>query len=719
MWLEFADRLVNMLSPVLLALALRMVGLSGEGTWFMLQGISISSITITTVVMLWVIVWEMVPQAIFFVALASILIRIIMVYKNYMIIVLPLLDFMMHILSQLKMDEEERNFLDFIMHIWSQLKMDRGKRTEKSRVDGGRQLSMMSEQTMDQEEHIDKSRVDGQQLITSMTSRQMMDKREQIESSRVHEQHLTSMATQQTMNQEDQAESSRLDDQKIDKGEITRVDEQPLTSMTSNEIQIMEQEEQIEITPVGEQQCVLTRQQTTDQQEKIESSRIDEQHLTSTKSQERMDQGVTLFGVHKLGLAAILLYLQVVPGLPRTSHQYGALVRAGKFVVSLLTLYSQMQSSVWSHSRFAGTENYIISASVVITAYGMLLLISMSYIKIIIVPIAILIFIAALWNKLRLKSGRLKMDTGYYVKDVVSKRVEELLVLTALPYCALYFEAIFPTNTLALSHFLWFLSSSLGAVAVMIALLPVATSPGGAQVLQIFYRTCITVLTITVHTEAAEWAREDTALVFMPELVTVLVWFTIPFRLGVSDSDLSIHSGILRKSIVAVIFVVLGYTTSPAYQYRGRTRALRACSISGCLTYFSMCMLRQWPGSKPVSQVPVNLLEFFAKSCFIAAAVLAVMSATHGDFINYMLVDTGRAILLSVYLFLFLLLGPAENKRRFLRYIDPIVAAGRRFIHLSQRLHSTLIYLNRRLKQCAQWLGETSPDPSSGKFKTQ
>ena len=71
MWLQFADRLVNMLSPVLLALALRMVGLSGEGTWFMLQGISISSITITTVVMLWVIVWKMVPQAIFFVALAS------------------------------------------------------------------------------------------------------------------------------------------------------------------------------------------------------------------------------------------------------------------------------------------------------------------------------------------------------------------------------------------------------------------------------------------------------------------------------------------------------------------------------------------------------------------------------------------------------------------------------------------------------------------------
>ncbi|XP_066311870.1 uncharacterized protein [Miscanthus floridulus] len=374
MWLQFADRLVNMLSPVLLALALRMVGLSGEGTWFMLQGISISSITITTVVMLWVIVWEMVLQAIFFVALASILIRIIMVYKNYMIIVLPLLDFMMHILSQLKMDEEERHLLDFIMHIWSQLKMDRGKRTEKSRVDGGRQLSMMSRQTMDQEEHIDKSRVDEQQLITSMTSRQMMDKREQIESSRVHE---TSMTTQQTMNQEDQAESSRLDDQKIDKGEITRVDEQPLTSMTSNEIQIMEQEEQIEITRVGEQQCVLTRQQTTDQQEQIESSRIDEQHLTSTKSQERMDQGVKLFGVHKLGLAAILLYLQVVPGLPRTSHQYGALVRAGKFVVSLLTLCSQMQSSVWSHSRFAGTENYIISASVVITAYGMLLLINM------------------------------------------------------------------------------------------------------------------------------------------------------------------------------------------------------------------------------------------------------------------------------------------------------------------------------------------------------
>jgi hypothetical protein len=100
----------------------------------------------------------MVPQAIFFVALASILIRIIMVYKNYMIIVLPL--------------------LDFIMDIWSQLNVDKVKRTKTSRVDGGRQLTMTIHQTMDNEEAENSGTVDEQQLIISMTSRPKMDQEE-------------------------------------------------------------------------------------------------------------------------------------------------------------------------------------------------------------------------------------------------------------------------------------------------------------------------------------------------------------------------------------------------------------------------------------------------------------------------------------------------------------------------------------------------------------
>uniref|UniRef100_A0A0A9AFS9 Uncharacterized protein n=1 Tax=Arundo donax TaxID=35708 RepID=A0A0A9AFS9_ARUDO len=41
-------------------------------------------------------------------------------------------------------------------------------------------------------------------------------------------------------------------------------------------------------------------------------------------------------------------------------------------------------------------------------------------------------------------------------------------------------------------------------------------------------------------------------------------------------------------------------------------------------------MLRQWPGT-PVSEVPVKMLEFFAKICFAAVALLIVMSPGWDD----------------------------------------------------------------------------------------
>ena len=84
-------------------------------------------------------------------------------------------------------------------------------------------------------------------------------------------------------------------------------------------------------------------------------------------------------------------------------------------------------------------------------------------------------------------------------------------------------------DNFVISHFLLFFSSALGALASMMATLPIGTSPGVAQAQQALQRTFTVVLMITVHTVAAEWTGEDMVLICMPELIAALVWFTANF----------------------------------------------------------------------------------------------------------------------------------------------------------------------------------------------
>lgn len=343
-------------------------------------------------------------------------------------------------------------------------------------------------------------------------------------------------------------------------------------------------------------------------------------------------------------------------------------------------------------TRFAGLEIYIISAVVVITAYMQLLLINISYSYIFVIPATFLIFIAATCQKLW---GRCGVKWDNY------KKVDELVVITALPYSALLLEVLvrnkvqYGTDNLIISHFFLFLSSALGAAAVMVAMLSVESSPGEAQVVQLLHRACITVLTTAVHTKAAELSKEDMVLICTPELVTLLLWFIIPLIHGDADEesmsvateesksekwsrsrkeveekqilhekvkaeeeekqkvtvdeeekdssalDSSLTIGMPQKIIITtgtVIYMLLTYIISSAEENEGTSRALRVCSISGCLNYFSMKMLRQWPGSATVSDIPVNLLKVFAKICFLAAAAafVVVISPWWYDFVAFL-----------------------------------------------------------------------------------
>lgn len=102
----------------------------------------------------------------------------------------------------------------------------------------------------------------------------------------------------------------------------------------------------------------------------------------------------------------------------------------------------------------------ILSNFVVTTAYGQLLVINTSYIIVSPVFIIIIVFMIGLWLKL----GEKKLEES-------PRQLGTLLFVALLPYVLLLCETLMKDrgDDLALSHFLLFLSSALGAVAVMVS----------------------------------------------------------------------------------------------------------------------------------------------------------------------------------------------------------------------------------------------------------
>ena len=172
-------------------------------------------------------------------------------------------------------------------------------------------------------------------------------------------------------------------------------------------------------------------------------------------------------------------------------------------------------------------------------AYVLLLMISTRYIKIAVIPAIILVFIGALWGKFCVK-GRLRHSTNEMANlGSGSEKHQGLLLMVLLSYCLQLMQLVLAhraeltkgqqNDNFVISHFLLFFSSALGALASMMATLPIGTSPGVAQAQQVLHRTFTVVLMITVHTVAAEWTGEDMVLICMPELIVALVWFTANF----------------------------------------------------------------------------------------------------------------------------------------------------------------------------------------------
>lgn len=181
-------------------------------------------------------------------------------------------------------------------------------------------------------------------------------------------------------------------------------------------------------------------------------------------------------------------------------------------------LYDNTVSSVWRDRDLPASSIcvQVLSNFVVTTAYGQLLVINTSYIIVSPVFIIIIVFMIGLWLKL----GEKKLEES-------PRQLGTLLFVALFPYVLLLCEMLMKDrgDDLALSHFLLFLSSALGAVAVMVSNLKHVDA--GSAALHFLQKTCTVLLIATLHVMAAKWlGMEGTVLVCMPELTAMLLWFS-------------------------------------------------------------------------------------------------------------------------------------------------------------------------------------------------
>uniref|UniRef100_A0A0D9V0M1 Uncharacterized protein n=1 Tax=Leersia perrieri TaxID=77586 RepID=A0A0D9V0M1_9ORYZ len=287
---------------------------------------------------------------------------------------------------------------------------------------------------------------------------------------------------------------------------------------------------------------------------------------------------------------------------------------------------------------------YIDTAVVVVISYVSLLVINADFIALAVFPFIALAFIVSLCNALRrVNGGEAETSSSSTSKSVgegkkTTEEAEQLEAISVVPYWVLCLMAHFRAESFAVSQFLLFLSTTLGALMLMMARL--VPAGGVAQASELLRKASLVVLLVTVHAMAAELLGENVVLFCMPEVVPALLWFSINID---RDSPVVTVDRIVKLNRNWLICV--GGVAAAGFAYLagsvdelGVSRcvmALVSCGVSGILVYYVVFMLRQWPAHGTAAgkvngsylEEAVQLLRFWANILLLAAAALLISTS--------------------------------------------------------------------------------------------
>ncbi|EES00722.1 hypothetical protein BDA96_03G166800 [Sorghum bicolor] len=300
---------------------------------------------------------------------------------------------------------------------------------------------------------------------------------------------------------------------------------------------------------------------------------------------------------------------------------------------------------------------YIETAIVVVISYVSLLIVSWSYIWLVVFPIIAIGFIVALCSELSHQDQaggshsqeQSNEGEGDEATAPVGKKAEGLEAVALVPYWALCMMGHFHADKFTVSQFLLFFSFMLGALTMMMTrLVGLATVHRGiAPASELLRKASLVVLLVAVHAMAAELLGENALLFCLPEIVPVLLWLSV--RLDCHDGaiitgadriKLGMDSrvvNLLGAAAAAVLAAMLaaGYMDESVLYWCGK--ALVSCAVSALLTLYIVFMLCQWPGGQrdgtlvtvtaaSLLQEAIQLLNSWAKVLLAAVATLLVLT---------------------------------------------------------------------------------------------
>jgi len=279
---------------------------------------------------------------------------------------------------------------------------------------------------------------------------------------------------------------------------------------------------------------------------------------------------------------------------------------------------------------------FIDTAILVVLSYLILLDINLSFLWLAIFPLMAIIFIRALYIKF--SRGKDTPESSNVVEKTNRKTWELIIVMVTLG--ALFVMDQLPDHVaegFAISQFLQFLSTTVAALTRMMTMLPAGASlPGKEPASEMLHKSLLVLLLVTAHTVAAEWLGEDVVLVCLPEVIPVLLWFSLHVdRKPGSSSIISVdkmkprQKSLVFLGAILVLVVVAAFFTYPAISMdesglsNCSTTFLVSYGVSGILTYILGFMLSSWPRHKVTAagrDGASGMLKVWACSLLIAAA---------------------------------------------------------------------------------------------------